>query len=88
MVRIGAMEPERNFVYELKGPKIEVCRVSIRISGKSFYSKSIHSYYAGQVYFWATIDVDGKWNINRVELELNSQHDRRLLVKDGPYDPE
>lgn len=48
----------------------------------------LYDWCAGYVYFWATTDAEGKWVINRVELELKSQTDRRLLIKDGPYDPE
>lgn len=44
-------------------------------------------YPPGMIYFWAQTDDDGKWKINRLELELNSQPEHRLLIKDGPEDP-
>lgn len=76
------------FNVRVKGPKDK---------GKSFLHFMCHMlcfdpkydpFLTGRVFFWATTDADGKWTVNRVELELKSQPDRRLLIKDGPCDPE
>lgn len=34
----------------------------------------------GKMFFWAERD-ESKWNVTRIELELSSQEDKRLLVK-------
>ncbi|XP_023020420.1 cytochrome c oxidase assembly factor 1 homolog [Leptinotarsa decemlineata] len=35
----------------------------------------------GTLYFWAERDVNEKWLVNRVELELKNIPDKRLLIK-------
>lgn len=35
------------------------------------------------MHLWAK-PVDGKWSVMRIELELNKNAHKRLVIKDGP----
>lgn len=37
-------------------------------------------FYKGILYYWANRE-DKTWNLSRVELELKSQPDRRMIIK-------
>lgn len=38
--------------------------------------------FLGLIEFWAELNEDKSWNVSRLELELKTQPDRKLLVKD------
>lgn len=39
----------------------------------------IQNTFSGKVYFWARV-IDGKWTIEREELEVNKQPNRKLVI--------
>lgn len=42
--------------------------------------------FTGKLHLWA--QNEGEWKVTRLELELNNMPDKRLLIKDGPKNPE
>lgn len=81
------LRTNRGAVY-LLGEPIKAGKIDIDNTNVNFTKENVAQYKIpirapkqnGTVYFWARLH-DGAWIVNRIELELENEPDRRLLVK-------